>query len=333
MLELRGRRLPLVHLAEVLGLAGGEDAYIVLLRAAGGTIYGVAVSRVGDQDELVVKPAAPQVMETGLYGGTTLTEDGMPVLMIDPMGLAARCGIKGKGEPETPPADEQANGEPCRPALLFTRLCGAVCAVPLSAVVRIEAIDASAVASSAGRLHVALGERLLPLFGCESAPPGRRFNVVRLSDGEREIAYAAAAVLDTVAIPAETTPAPFGDVAAVALIDGKHVEILDLHRLFSDSGAPAASGRPLCLLPEGDPWVDAFLRPLVESAGYATSAAAAGGAEPQCVIVTEDQAAAPVSPAARVVRLRSLPAPAAESDDSIYRYDRDALLRALGQGS
>jgi two-component system chemotaxis sensor kinase CheA len=178
---------------------------------------------------------------------------------------------------------------------------------------------------------VALGERLLPLLGCQAVPEGGRFNVIRLSDGEREIAYAAAAVLDTVAIPASTTPAAFGDIAAVALIDGKHVEILDLHRLFAAGGSQIAATRPLCLLPEGDPWVEAFLRPLVESAGYATSPAA--GAEPQLVITTEEQPPAALPSSAKLVRLRSLAAPAAETDDSIYRYDRDALLRALGQGS
>jgi two-component system chemotaxis sensor kinase CheA len=212
-------------------------------------------------------------------------------------------------------------------------LCGARRAVPLGAVVRIEEVDRCAVASSAGRLHVALGGRLLPLWGCDAPPQVQRFNVIRLSDGQAEGAYAAAAVLDTVELPAEATPAGTGsDIAAVALIGDEQVELVDLHLLFARSHALSPSAaRPLCLLPEGDAWVDGFLRPLVESAGYATHAGIAAG-EARLAIVWDDQVPEALPPSARLVRLRSREASAGAGDDSIYRYDRPALLRALGQG-
>src|SRR4029434_432582 len=65
-----------------------------VLRPAGGDVYALAVDRIHDHEELVVKPAAPAVMATGLYAGTTLADDGSPILLLDPAGLAEVGGLK-----------------------------------------------------------------------------------------------------------------------------------------------------------------------------------------------------------------------------------------------
>ncbi|HEX8511693.1 MAG TPA: chemotaxis protein CheA, partial [Allosphingosinicella sp.] len=93
---VRGRRLPLVHLRESLGCApcgdpGGQS--LVLLRPAGADLYALAVDDIRDHEELVVKPAAPAVMAAGLYAGTTIGDDGKPVLLLDPPGIAAKAGL------------------------------------------------------------------------------------------------------------------------------------------------------------------------------------------------------------------------------------------------
>src|SRR6185295_14298839 len=67
---VRGRRVPLVGLATMLGIAANvadEDQRIVLLKPAGGEVYALAVDAVHDHEEVVVKPAAPAVMAAGLY--------------------------------------------------------------------------------------------------------------------------------------------------------------------------------------------------------------------------------------------------------------------------
>ena len=71
--------MPEVALADVLGLPNtmkDEDRTLVVLRPSGGDVYALAVDRIHDHEELVVKPAAPAVMATGLYAGTTLADDG-----------------------------------------------------------------------------------------------------------------------------------------------------------------------------------------------------------------------------------------------------------------
>ncbi len=94
---IRGRRVPEVSLAEILGIessVGEKDRTLIVLRPAGADLYALSVDRIHDHEELVVKPAAPAVMATGLYAGTTLADDGSPILLFDPAGVAQVGGIK-----------------------------------------------------------------------------------------------------------------------------------------------------------------------------------------------------------------------------------------------
>jgi two-component system chemotaxis sensor kinase CheA len=69
------------------------------LRARGRPIH--------DHEELVVKPAAPAVMATGLYAGTTLADDGSPILLFDPPGSprSAASSSKRRSAPRASPRD------------------------------------------------------------------------------------------------------------------------------------------------------------------------------------------------------------------------------------
>jgi two-component system chemotaxis sensor kinase CheA len=330
LLELRGRKLPLVRLADALGLAPtSESGFALLLRASGGAVYALAVDKVDDQEELVVKPAAPPLLKTGLYGGTTLTENGRPMLLLDAAGLAARCGIKGGEQAEEPEGDAASSTEPLRPALLFTALSGATQAVPLAAVARIEQVEASAIGQTAGAFHVAIDDRLLPLAGYHGGQALERVQILRIGDGHTEIGYAVRSVLDTISLPTEATPLSGG--GAAVLVDGRHVELLDLHALFTaHAAAPTLAERPLCLLGGGDPWIDTFLRPLVESAGYRTAALGSASPETPRLIILGEDAAGPLPNGAKVVRLSSSAGPG--GGETIFRYDRDALLQALAAG-
>jgi two-component system chemotaxis sensor kinase CheA len=334
---IRGRRVPLVSLAVVLGRESDEasEERLILLRPAGADVYALAVDAVHDHEELVVKPASPAVMAAGLYAGTTLADDGKPVLLLDPPGIAASAGIalerRDKEREEDSPARVADAGTP---SLLFKSCAGACRLLPLSAIERIEDVPAEAIKLSGGRLHVAVGETILPLEGCGREPPEKGMRILRLTDGAAQIAYGFAEVIDIVAPGTEMRPvsAP-GEVLGVTLIDGEQVEMIDLHWLFAahagDGAARAAP--PLCLLPADDPWMDNILRPIVESAGYRVVRPGEPDAErADIVIVSEGEAAPPAADSAHVVRLRSEIAPSGKKDDSIHRYDRAALLGALG---
>ena len=52
----------------------------------------------------MVKPAAPAVMAAGLYAGTTLADDGRPILLLDPSGMAKCAGITFDDGRDRPPS-------------------------------------------------------------------------------------------------------------------------------------------------------------------------------------------------------------------------------------
>ena len=330
---VRGRRLPLVHLRESLGrepCANPSGQSLVLLRPAGGDLYALAVDDIRDHEELVVKPAAPAVMAVGLYAGTTIGDDGKPVLLLDPPGIAAKAGLafrRDAAEAGTEPVAAEAPQGPA--ALLFRTLAGTKRLVPIAAVRRIEDVRPEAVQLSAGRLHVALADSLLPLEGCGAAVPDRPLRLLRLGDGRNEIAYGFADVVDILPLPSGLIPAAeAGEVGGVVLVGDEQAELLDLHWLFARHGGGVAAGaaKPVCAIPAGDAFMDAILRPLVESAGYTVVAAGAPGSESASVVIAAEEAEAPAPSGARLVRIR---ASAEEQGDSVHRYDREALLAAL----
>jgi two-component system chemotaxis sensor kinase CheA len=337
---IRGRRLPLVYLREALGCEAAADPAaqsLVLLKPAGADLYALAVDDIHDHEELVVKPAAPAVMAAGLYAGTTIADDGKPVLLLDPPGIAAKAGLAfhreaAEAEAARAPAATVAEGPA---ALLFRTLAGTRRLVPVAAVQRIEDVRAEAIQLSAGRLYVSLGDTLLPLEGCGETPPDRPIRLLRLGDGRAEIAYGFADVVDIIPFPSGLTAATEpGEVRGVVLVGGEQAEALDLHWLFARHGGAAAprADRPVCAIPAGDPFMEAILRPLVESAGYIVVASGSPGSESATVVIAgaEAEASRPAG-GARLVRVR---AEAEGDDDSVHRYDREALLAALaGEGA
>src|SRR3954468_3277364 len=199
---IRGRRVPEISLATVLGIDSAVaelDRTLIVLRPAGGDVYALAVDRIHDHEELVVKPAAPAVMATGLYAGTTLADDGSPILLFDAGGLAHVGGVKLEVQERTARiAEGPASAiSKATPVLLFRGLDGGRRALRLAVVDRIEEVPASAVRESAGQLRVQLGEAILPLAGASvSDVADGKVRLFRLNDGLHEIGYAFAEVID-----------------------------------------------------------------------------------------------------------------------------------------
>jgi two-component system chemotaxis sensor kinase CheA len=336
---IRGRRVPLLDLSGLLGvdsIADPHDRKIILLKPAGGDVFALAVDTVHDHEELVVKPAAPAVMTAGLYAGTTLADDGRPILLLDPSGMANQARFRSDDHEAERRADaEQAEARSRESTLLlFRALDGGLRAMPVPVVERIEDVPVEAVRASAGKLRVTIGGNILPLAGCATAPKQGSLRILRLTDGTAEIAYAFADVVDIRSVVVELQPAPApGEVAGVALIDGGQVEIIDPYWLFAAfADARPRKEKPLvCALPQGDPWMDNMLRPLIESLGYEIVAAGEGVAADILIASADDEAQSGVA-AGEVVRIRSRPE-AGENDNSIYRYDRVALVGALSRSA
>jgi two-component system chemotaxis sensor kinase CheA len=331
---IRGRALPLLHLEHVLGTGHvGEvtGRTIVVVSAGAGLSYALCVQAVHDHEELVIKPASPAVMGAGVYGGMSLPDSGVPMLMLDAVGIAARAGI----EPEEanpiaaliPEAADTASE--LTSTLLFHDLAGRRRGIRLGVVERLEDVPATRIAETAGRLRVSVEGRLLPLLGCEDGmPAGAMVKLLRLSDGASELVFAIDDVIDIVQLPPAMHRATSeGPIAGVALVQGEQVELIDVFWLFAQAeAAPAREERPLCLLADAeDRWSREILRPLLEAAGYRVGFTGdAVEAQADVVIAGGEPVGTGAAP---VIRLR--PDMAGANDGSVYRYDRMGLLAAI----
>jgi two-component system chemotaxis sensor kinase CheA len=331
---VRDRRMPLVDLAALLGLreADPTSADMLAIISASGGSFAVAVDSVLDHEELVIKPASPAVMATGIYAGQTLPDSGSPMLLLDCAGIAAAAGINFSRdavveddvvvEPEAVSVD----------ALLFDDLDGRRRAVPLAIVDRVETIHASNVRFSGGRMRLLIDDRIIPLAALGEIEGHTELAVLRIKDGDAEIAYAIAEPVDIVAIPADISPsAQAGPILGVIVIGDEQVELIDPQWLLGpDAGGDAVlPGAPLCLIDgQSDSWIATFLKPVLEQAGYRVSTKASADEQP-AVILTTDAAPAATSDG-RVLRL-SNDRRDMGSDDRVYRYDRAGLLAAVAK--
>ena len=322
---VRGKRMPLVSLGHLLDLNSDAPPTLVIVSTREGD-YALGVDTVLDTEELVVKPASPAVMATGVYAGKTLPDNGLPMLLLDAAGIAAVAGLR-----FTPVASVSAQVEevvPGVPALLFDDLDGQRRAIALAVIDRVEPVPTDAIRWSGGAMRLSVGDTIIPLHAVAELGARTEVAVLRLTDGESEMAYAIAEAIEIVALPAEMAPARgTGPIAGVVSIAGEQIELVDPHALFA--GQPVTLGSlPVCLLQvDGSGWMETFLKPALEASGYRCVTALAAGETAAVALAMEDS---PVRETlAPVVTLRRTPTAERDDDPSIYRYDRPALIAAL----
>ena len=326
---VRGRRLPLVSLGQLLGVGAGDERTLAIVSTREG-VYALGVDHVVDTEELVIKPAAPVVMATGLYAGQTLPDSGLPMLLLDGSGLATIAGLRFDtvytGVEEAAAADEDQG----MLALMFDDLDGRRRVLPLAAIDRVEPVATDAIRLTGGQWRLAIGGMLVPLYS--AAPIGDRAEVpvLRLTDGLREIVYAIDEPVEIVRLPTAISPVRgSGPIAGVVVIQGEQVELLDAHALFAGERLQPAIARTCWLQGDGSGWMETFLRPMLEASGYRCLTRAPQDAPADVVLVMNDAAVAPEA-ARSVVRLRN---EVGGDDAAIYRYDRAGLLAALAQAT
>ncbi|MDN3646207.1 chemotaxis protein CheA [Pontixanthobacter aestiaquae] len=344
LVTFRDRRLPCLTLNNVLGVkprGAGWDQRLVLLRLGSGDLFALAVDKIHDQEDLVIKPLAPAVMQSGLYAGTTLLDDGSPVLMLDIPTVASENGLVSdvRARPAQVTVSEKAVVEERgRTLMTFVGLDGKRRAIGMQLVARIDQVPHDAFAIDDGRAQVVVDGKIMTLVGVGNDTeqveiPAGNVKLLRLSDSECELAYAVAELGESVIITQDLA-SPEGDtrLEGVALIDGELIPVVDGYRLFAKHGSIATPVEKLvCRLPEGDDWVDRMLQPLVAAAGYRVASDPDQTADVTIVLTDTADAVDTVDTVAngRVIKLYSDPNAPIGKDDSIYRYDRTALESAL----
>ena len=337
LIEFRGARIPCLSLANLLELehAVPESQHtLVLLRLAGGNIFALSVDRIHGIGDLVVKPLPPAVMATDLYGGSTLLDDGTPILLLDMTLLAQKGGLS--TEARNAPSiledgTDSADAKDALRAMLFIGCNGRRQAVRLDLVRRIETVDASAIDFSGEVARATIEDEIVSLVGLHGdTNPEGKVRLLRLSDGSCDVLYAMKEVVDAVVLDQDLVEVDDeGLVEAVTLVNGISVELIDGHKLFARHGtAPKRLAALICRVPASD-WANRILAPLLDTAGYNVTTDDEAEADITIMLDDEDEA---TNAAGSVIRLRSQPDEAVGEDErnhSIYRYDRASLLAAL----
>jgi two-component system chemotaxis sensor kinase CheA len=338
LMTFRGKRVPCLSLGEILGTETNQDTdwqdkTLVLIRLASEDVFALAVDRVYDHEDVVVKPIAPAIMETRLYAGTTLLDDGRPMMLLDLPSIAEQRQLVNEMRSSTRvDEEEQVERRKTHPVMLFTGLDGRRRAVRLELVRRIDTIAREAIDIEGARAQAVIDGAIFSLVGQEYGDlPEDKCRLLRLSDGECEVVYAVREVLDAADMDGDIIPS-HGDtsVEGVTLIGDQPVPVIDGHALFAKHHAPRRTEQPMsCRLPADSDWARTILEPLVEAAGYRVSTDETEEAD--VAIELAENAPMASGPARRVIRLRPEPELPETADDTIYRYDRDALLDALKQ--
>lgn len=338
LVAFRGERIRYLDLAEVLGLrqTTAKARVLVVVKVADGTQFALGIDRIHDHEELVIKPLPPALAGTRIYSGISLLDDGRPLLLLDPGQIAQLYGLASDKRAQIASAidtDGRGRNVAARRAMLLTACDGSRRAIPMELVRRIETVSHEAFDIAPGRATVVIDGQILALAGIETGDlPEGRVRLVRLSDGERELAFAVRDIADTIELAGEVTPTP-GDpsIEGLAIVDGASVAVIDGHWLFANCFADGTHGRrPTCRLPADDQWSRIMLEPLIRAAGYTV----ADSEEPVDIAfaMAGEEAAAPQT-AHRVIYLRTMRECEGKMADSVYRYDREGVLAALRAGT
>jgi two-component system chemotaxis sensor kinase CheA len=236
--RLRGTLLPLVRLAEVLGVESDRsDGHVVIaVLQAEGKRFGLVIDRVLSTEEIVVKPLGSQMKAIGTYSGATILGDGRVALILDVQALARRVlNADALDQDDSDDHDSRAAASESLRLLVAGLGGGRKVAIPLSSVTRLENFAQSAVERIGNREVVQYRGGILPVvrlnsyYGAISDRDGDELVVVIYTVGDRSVAIAVDEIVDIVdedtEFHAEVTD---HGVLGSTLVRDRIVEVLDV---------------------------------------------------------------------------------------------------------
>jgi two-component system chemotaxis sensor kinase CheA len=250
--RLRGQLLPLVDLAQQLGVAPvrSDDASSIVVVHSGGLRFGLVVDEIGETEEIVVKPLDRQVKNVPVYAGTTILGDGCVALILDVGGLGQRARISAAQPLEANAREERSAASSGGAEHLVFLARGRRLAVELSTVDRLEELDPARI-ERAGTLRVVQYRKgLLPLVDVGDAlgegpiilSDGQPMRVIVRTDDCGSVGLVVDEVVDIVHLePSDSRTlrrhATSGaGVRGVVVAEGKVTELLDVPQLLQSLG-------------------------------------------------------------------------------------------------
>ncbi len=194
---VRGEKLATISLASALSLDETRQTHLLIVKPTGGRRYALMVETVHDQEEVVVRQVAPHLSATGLFAGQALPNSGIPILVIDVLGVARSTGVNVERQ------DVKAEAAPTQTlatisVLSFIGLDGMLWGVDTSLVERIEDVPRAAFTLRSGDAFVTLDQTLCRAIVAGTLPTSEEIAVLRLSDGHSRVGFPVLQVEDLV---------------------------------------------------------------------------------------------------------------------------------------
>ena len=244
--RLRGQLLPLVNLADELGLpstdANRQESIIVL--QGDDRQFGLLVDSIDDSQEIVVKPLGPRL--AGLpFAGATILGDGSITLILDVFRIGLAAGVVSDARVHALTAEAAVTTAPApglARVLLIQGSDDERLALDLGEVARLETVDRSTIERVGDSLVVQYRGEILPVVDLERALPERRISrrterppqskdapvVIAALEG-KSFGLLVHRILDILdANLSDSTAGSREGIRACAVIDGRVNEIIDL---------------------------------------------------------------------------------------------------------
>jgi two-component system chemotaxis sensor kinase CheA len=293
VLRLRDKLLPLLDLAQVLGLEGAQamlerlatSILTVVVIQVGARVFGVLVDSVFRTEEIVVKPMSSLLRNVDIFSGNTILGDGSVIMIVDPNALGSMVGsVEGQIETATTPVRQSAIEAEKTALLLFRAGSDTLKAVPLSLITRLEEIELDAIENCNGEDVVQYRGALMPLVYMaerKTREDGVQ-PVLVFTEAGRPVGLAIDEIVDIVEEPLDIelkTEAP--GIIGAAILRGKAAEIVDVsHYLGEGLGArldpksDAGDRAMRLLLIDDSQFFRNMLAPLLKASGYDVTLAA-----------------------------------------------------------
>ena len=165
--QLRDQVLPVVHLAEALGVpaAGEDDGRILIMMQFRDRLFGVRTGAILGVEEIVVRPLPELVRGVGLFSGHTVMGDGRVALILDANGIIQRQGLVFAGEDsDAHPSLAAGRNEGPQRLVVFNFAEDEHFAIPLEMVSYVEKIPTSAIKRVGAREFIQVNQRTMPLM-------------------------------------------------------------------------------------------------------------------------------------------------------------------------
>ena len=294
VLRHRGRLLPVIHLAEVLGrgksVINTENIIRVLVIKSGSKLFGLVVDTVHDGEEILVKPLPRFLNDCQCYSGVTIMGDGRTAMILDPEGIISRAGLRFMDEMRDISSKDAQFLDHCltetQNLLLFKCAGPETMGIDLSMVARVEKIDSSQIEAIGSREYIQFRGEAIRIIRPENYLPVNRsvsssekLYVIIPKHIDGQVGILIEKIIDTVEaeIKFNKDDIKAKGLVGSAIIDNKIVLFINIYELF-EMAEPKKAGasaeiketcvRKTVLLAEDTPFFVKMEKKYLESAGY-----------------------------------------------------------------